>query len=78
MDNVYTSAPMGGAIVGFGVAQAADETANTSKRIRRANEVNQARGRARNTGLRRFGYTRDMEVIPEEASLIRGNRYAYP
>lgn len=70
-DAIDTSTPMGQAIVGFIVAQAEQESLNTSLRVSSAAEASALRGDAHSGSSRCFGYNRDGSVNPEEAELGR-------
>src|SRR5581483_11717817 len=70
-DNIDTSTPMGQAIMGVLVAQAETESLNTSIRVAAAAESTAKSGKPHSGGSRCFGYTRDMEIIPEEAAVGR-------
>jgi site-specific DNA recombinase len=70
-EQLDTSTTSGSALVGFLVAQAEQESRNTSLRVASAEEAAARRGEVHTGGSRCFGYTREMEIIPEEAEAGR-------
>lgn len=62
---------MGEAFLGFVASQAKQESQNTSARVKRAHAASAAEGRMHSGGSRQFGYTRDGEIIEDEADVVR-------
>jgi site-specific DNA recombinase len=71
VDSIDTTTAMGQAIVGFVIAQAQQESENTSVRVKAAAREAARNGRASPGGSRCFGYTSEMEIVPAEAKVAR-------
>jgi site-specific DNA recombinase len=70
VESLDTSTPMGQGVLGILVAQAEQESKNTSMRVTAAWASAAARGKP-HVGNRCFGYTKDFEQIPAEAAVAR-------
>jgi site-specific DNA recombinase len=70
-DPVDTSNEMGWVIVDLLASMARAESANTSTRVRRANEDRALKGLPHPSGQRAFGYTRGWKIERAEARLLR-------
>ncbi|WP_436792671.1 recombinase family protein [Actinospongicola halichondriae] len=68
-EQIDTSTPMGKGFALMLATMAEQESANISVRVKRALKGRAERGQHR--GKRTFGYTADMEVVPEEADVLR-------
>jgi site-specific DNA recombinase len=66
-----TSSPFGKAILQMLAVFAELESENIRVRVRSARDGEVRAGRAHSGGKRRFGYTRAMEILPEEAEAVR-------
>lgn len=71
VEQIDTSTPIGGALVGFLIAQAEQESRNTSVRVQLAEAAAAKRGEAHTGGSRCFGYERDMTLRLDEADAGR-------
>lgn len=71
VEQIDTSTPVGSALVGFLIAQAEQESRNTSVRVQLAESAAAKRGEPHTGGSRCFGYTRAMEIVPTEAEAGR-------
>jgi site-specific DNA recombinase len=70
-EGIDTRDAVGRKLIWHRVLQAKEEAENISIRTRRAHEQIAKEGRYSGGGFRPFGYTLSMEIIPEEAALIR-------
>ena len=70
-ESIDTATPMGKAIVGVLVAQAEQESRNTSQRVSAAWDALAAQGKPHPGGQRLYGYSREFEQIPEEVAITR-------
>ena len=67
---IDTSTPFGTALLQILAVFAQLESATISLRVRSARDYEAKAGKPHYGGRRRYGYTRQMEVIPEEAALV--------
>ena len=70
-DNIDTTNPMGEALIGILIAQAETESRNTSLRVSSAERARANSGKSHGGGNRCYGYTREDQIVPEEATQLR-------
>jgi site-specific DNA recombinase len=71
VDQIDTRTPTGRFVAELLVAQARMESENASIRIKRSADERAKQGQVSLGGTRPFGYTRQREIIPEEAEIIQ-------